>query len=128
PCPAADHPGTPNLYTEGFPRPNGLARLTPVRQGPAAMELPDDDYPIVLNTGRVLYHWHGGTITSPVDGLVDMVSEVEATIHPIDADTWGVLAGAQVRVTSRRGSIVCRAKLSTEVAPGELFMPFVSLQ
>src|SRR5437762_13787551 len=50
PCPSADHPGTPNLYTENFPRPNGLARLTPVRQGPAAMELPDDEYPIILNT------------------------------------------------------------------------------
>jgi formate dehydrogenase alpha subunit len=127
PCPSADHPGTPNLYTETFPRPNGLARLTPVRQGPAAMELPDDEYPIVLNTGRVLYHWHGGTITTRVDGLVDLVPEVEATINPIDADTYGVRPGGSVQVTSRRGSITCRARLSPEVAPGELFMPFVSL-
>ena len=128
PCPSVDHPGTPNLYTEDFPRPNGLARLTPVRQGAAAMELPDDAYPIVLNTGRVLYHWHGGTITTRVDGLVDMVSEVEATINPADADTYGVQHGRPVQVTSRRGSIVCRAKVSADVAPGELFMPFVSLQ
>jgi predicted molibdopterin-dependent oxidoreductase YjgC len=128
PCPAVDHPGTPNLYTETFPRPNGLARLTPVRQGPAAVELPDDEYPIVLNTGRVLYHWHGGTITTRVDGLVDLVPEVEASIHPVDADTWGVKDGGAVRVRSRRGEIVCRARLSTAVAPGELFMPFVSLQ
>jgi formate dehydrogenase alpha subunit len=128
PCPSPDHPGTPNLYTENFPRPNGLARLTPVRQGPAAMELPDDNYPIVLNTGRVLYHWHGGTMTTRVDGLVDMVPEVEASISPIDADTYGVTSGSQVRVTSRRGSIVCRARVTDEVARGELFMPFVSLQ
>jgi formate dehydrogenase alpha subunit len=128
PCPADDHPGTPNLYTSDFPRPNGLARLTPVRQGPAAMELPDDEYPIVLNTGRVLYHWHGGTITTRVQGLVDLVPEVEATINPVDADTWGVRHGGHVQVSSRRGSIVCRARVSTEVAPGELFMPFVSLQ
>jgi predicted molibdopterin-dependent oxidoreductase YjgC len=128
PCPTPDHPGTPNLYTETFPRPNGLARLTPVRQGPAAVELPDDEYPIVLNTGRVLYHWHGGTITTRVDGLVDLVPEVEASIHPVDADTWGVTDGGAVRVRSRRGEIVCRARLSTAVAPGELFMPFVSLQ
>ncbi len=128
PCPSADHPGTPNLYTENFPRPNGLARLTPVRQGPAAMELPDDDYPIILNTGRVLYHWHGGTLTTRVDGLVDLVPEVEATINPIDAHTYGVRDGAPVQLTSRRGRIVCRARVSPEVGRGELFMPFVSLQ
>lgn len=127
PCPTRDHPGTPNLYTETFPRPSGLARLTPVHQGPAAIELPDDEYPIVLNTGRVLYHWHGGTMTTRVDGLVDLVPEVEATIHPQDADTWGVRDGELVRVSSRRGQVVCRARLSTAVAPGELFMPFVAL-
>jgi formate dehydrogenase alpha subunit len=128
PCPSTDHPGTPNLYTETFPRPNGLARLTPVRQGPAAMELPDDAYPIVLNTGRVLYHWHGGTMTTRVDGLVEMVPTVVATINPVDADTYGVRDGAPVQVTSRRGSITCQARVADEVARGELFMPFVSLQ
>jgi formate dehydrogenase alpha subunit len=128
PCPSTDHPGTPNLYTETFPRPNGLARLTPVRQGPAAMELPDDAYPIVLNTGRVLYHWHGGTMTTRVDGLVEMVPTVVATINPVDADTYGVRDGAPVQVTSRRGSITCQARVTDEVARGELFMPFVSLQ
>ena len=128
PCPTPDHPGTPNLYTDQFPRPGGIARLTPVRQGPAAMELPDDDYPIVLNTGRVLYHWHGGTITTRVDGLVDLVPVVSATINPEDADTYGVRHGDPVRVTSRRGSIVCEARVKDEVARGELFMPFVSLQ
>jgi formate dehydrogenase alpha subunit len=127
PCPSPDHPGTPNLYTETFPRANGLARLTPVRQGPAAVELPDDEYPIVLNTGRVLYHWHGGTITSRVDGLVDLVPEVQATINPVDAETHGVRDGSYVRVSSRRGTVVCRARVTSEVARGELFMPFVSL-
>jgi predicted molibdopterin-dependent oxidoreductase YjgC len=67
-------------------------------------------------------------MTSRVDGLVDLVPEVEATINPVDADTWGVRGGAQVRVSSRRGSIVCRARVNSEVAPGQLFMPFVSLQ
>jgi formate dehydrogenase alpha subunit len=128
PCPTPDHPGTPNLYTDGFPRPGGLARLTPVRQGPAAMELPDDEYPIVLNTGRVLYHWHGGTMTTRVDGLVDLVPAVTATINPEDADTYGVVDRQPVQVTSRRGSIVCEARVNGEVARGELFMPFVSLQ
>src|SRR5436190_45310 len=122
PCPSADHPGTPNLYTENFPRPNGLARLTPVRQGPAAMELPDDEYPIILNTGRVLYHWHGGTMTTRVDGLVDLVPTVEATINPDDADTYGVRHKQPVQVISRRGSITCTARVNPEVARGEVFM------
>jgi predicted molibdopterin-dependent oxidoreductase YjgC len=128
PCASPDHPGTPNLYTETFPRPTGRARLTPVRQGPAAVELPDDQFPLVLNTGRVLYHWHGGTMTTRVDGLVDQVPGVEATINPIDADTYGVHHGAPVQVTSRRGSITCRARVNGEVARGEMFMPFVALQ
>jgi predicted molibdopterin-dependent oxidoreductase YjgC len=128
PCPSPDHPGTPNLYVESFPRPNGLARLTPVHQGAAAVELPDDEYPIILNTGRTLYHWHGGTITSRVSGLVDLVPAVEATIHPVDAETYGIRNGSPVRVSSRRGSIVCQARVNGEVNRGELFMPFVSLQ
>ncbi len=84
--------------------------------------------PIVLNTGRVLYHWHGGTITSRVDGLLELVPEVEATIHPDDADTYGVRHASLVRVASRRGEVVARARVTREVARGELFMPFVSLQ
>ncbi len=128
PCPTADHPGTPNLYVENFPRPNGLARLTPVHQGPAAVEMPDDEYPIILNTGRTLYHWHGGTITTRVDGLVDLVPVVEATINPVDAETYGVRHGDPVQVASRRGTVVCRARVSDDVRRGELFMPFVSLQ
>jgi formate dehydrogenase major subunit len=127
PCPTLDHPGTPNLYTENFPRPNGLARLTPVRQGVAAMELPDDEYPLVLNTGRVLYHWHGGTITTRVDGLVDLAPEVNATLHPEDAGLYGIHHGDPVRLTSRRVTVVCTARVTREVAPGEVFMPFVSL-
>jgi predicted molibdopterin-dependent oxidoreductase YjgC len=125
PCPSKEHPGTPNLYTEGFPLPGGKAQLTPVRQGPAAAELPDDDYPLILNTGRTLYTWHGGTITSRVDGLVELVPEVEATINPIDAETYGI--GESVRLTTRRGRLVCRARKSEEVRQGEVFMPFVGL-
>jgi predicted molibdopterin-dependent oxidoreductase YjgC len=63
-----------------------------------------------------------------VDGLVELVPEVEATINPIDADTYGVRHGAQVQVISRRGSITCRAQINEQVGRGELFMPFVSLQ
>jgi formate dehydrogenase alpha subunit len=128
PCPSEDHPGTPNLYVDGFPRPNGRARLTPVHQGAAAVELPNDEYPIILNTGRTLYHWHGGTITTRVSGLVDLVPVVEASINPVDAETYGISDRQPVEVSSRRGSIVCQARVTSEVTRGELFMPFVSLQ
>jgi len=127
PCPSKNHPGTPNLYIESFPLPGGKARLTPVRQGAAAAELPDDQYPLILNTGRTLYTWHGGTITSRVQGLVDLVPEVEATINPVDAETNGLRHGDSVRLTTRRGSLVCKTRVSEEVRAGEVFMPFVSL-
>src|SRR6185295_8692548 len=65
PCPTADHPGTPYLYADSFPR--GLGRFVPALQTAAAAELPDPDYPFVLNTGRLLYHWHGGTMTRRVE-------------------------------------------------------------
>ena len=78
--------------------------LDPVRQGPAAMELPDDEYPIVLNTGRVLYHWHGGTITIARRRSGGPGPEVQATINPVDAQTYGIAPDGYVRVTSRRGT------------------------
>jgi predicted molibdopterin-dependent oxidoreductase YjgC len=67
-------------------------------------------------------------MTTRVDGLVDLVPEVQATINPVDADTYGIRHGASVKVISRRGQITCRARVNAEVGRGELFMPFVSLQ
>ncbi len=60
PCPTPDHPGTPFLFEDAFP--SGKGHLTPLEYVPSA-ELPDDEYPFILSTGRVLYHWHGGTMT-----------------------------------------------------------------
>ena len=70
PCPTADHPGTRYLYADSFPR--GKGRFVPVTQGVEAAELPDPDYPFLLNTGRLLYHWHGGTMTRRVEGLLEL--------------------------------------------------------
>jgi formate dehydrogenase major subunit len=67
-------------------------------------------------------------MTSRVEGLVEMVPEVELTIHPDDAATYGVRHQDPVRVASRRGKVVCRARVCDEVSRGEVFMPFVSLQ
>src|SRR5437870_3952735 len=75
PCPTSDHPGTRYLYAESFPR--GRARFIPARQIETAAELPDADYPFVLNTGRLLYHWHGGTLTRRVQGLLELARRAD---------------------------------------------------
>jgi formate dehydrogenase alpha subunit len=125
PCPTPDHPGTPRLFTESFPL--GRGRFVPVEQGPAAAELPSRRFPYILNTGRVLYHWHGGTMTRRVPGLLARSPTVRVAIHPLDAATEGVADGDDVTVTSRRGELTGQALLTEAVARKEIFVPFVKL-
>jgi predicted molibdopterin-dependent oxidoreductase YjgC len=125
PCPTPDHPGTPFLYGESFPR--GLGLFVPVRQGAAAEELPDTEYPLVLNTGRILYHWHGGTITRRVEGLMQQVDTLPVAIHPDDANRAGIAEGDTVVLFSRRGRVSGAAVLTDSVRPGSVFVPFVRL-
>jgi predicted molibdopterin-dependent oxidoreductase YjgC len=126
PCPTPDHPGTRYLYAESFPR--GRARFVPARQLAEAAELPDLDFPFVLNTGRLLYHWHGGTLTRRVQGLLELAPHLEVAIHPADARQLGVDTGARVRVESRRGELVGLARVTDAVRPGAIFVPFVKLE
>jgi predicted molibdopterin-dependent oxidoreductase YjgC len=125
PCPTADHPGTRVLHADAFPR--GKGKFVPVTQGPQAAELPDPDYPFILNTGRLLYHWHGGTITRRVEGLLQLAPRLQVSIHPADARRLRVRDGEPVRVTSRRGELEGDAFLTDAVRPGEIFVPFVKL-
>ncbi|HZU06063.1 MAG TPA: formate dehydrogenase subunit alpha [Chloroflexota bacterium] len=125
PCPTPDHPGTPRLFTAGFP--DRRARFQPVDQGLPAAELPDRDYPLLLNTGRVLYHWHGGDLSRQVTGLTALYPAVEVAIHPADAAAHGVADGDRVRLTSRRGELLATARVTEAVQQGELFVPFVRL-
>jgi predicted molibdopterin-dependent oxidoreductase YjgC len=126
PCPTPGHPGTRFLYGESFPR--GLGRFVPAVQTVEADELPDADYPFILNTGRILYHWHGGTITRRVPGLVELAPRLEVAIHPADARRLGLGDGDPVRVSSRRGELTGYAKLNDGLRPGALFVPFVKLE
>jgi len=123
PCPSPDHPGTRFLYAESFPR--GLARFVPVAQTARADELPDADYPFTLSTGRLLYHWHGGTLTREVQGLLELAPRLEIAVHPADARRLGVDSGGVLRMTSRRGELVGHAFVTEAVRPGALFVPFV---
>jgi formate dehydrogenase alpha subunit len=125
PCPTPEHPGTPYLYAETFPR--GRARFIPARQIETAAELPDTDYPFVLNTGRLLYHWHGGTLTRRVQGLMELAPRLEIAIHPSDARRLGVDDGGRLRVESRRGELIGYAQVTEAVKPGAVFVPFVKL-
>jgi formate dehydrogenase alpha subunit len=125
PCPAPDHPGTRFLYADSFPR--GKGKFVPATQGAAAAELPDADYPFILNTGRLLYHWHGGTITRRVEGLLALAPRLAVSIHPADARRLRVRDGDPVRVVSRRGELEGSARLTDAVQPGAIFVPFVKL-
>jgi formate dehydrogenase alpha subunit len=126
PCPTPDHPGTRFLYADSFPR--GKGRFVSAAQTREAAELPDDDYPLVLNTGRLLYHWHGGTITRRVPGLLALAPRLEVAIHPADAGRLGIADGMPVRVISRRGELTGWSRLTDAVRPGALFVPFVKFQ
>ncbi len=121
PCPTEDHPGTSVLFEEQFPR--GRARLVPVEFKPPQEE-PDSDYPFILNTGRLLEHWHTGTMTRRASALDALKPEPYVELHPQDARLLGVADGRRVRVRSRRGEIELKARLSERTSAGSVFIPF----
>ncbi|MFN2148749.1 MAG: formate dehydrogenase subunit alpha [Anaerolineales bacterium] len=120
PCTSVDHPGTPFLFHESFPR--GRGKFWSLSYGTDS-ELPDDDYPYILSTGRVLYHWHGGTL-SRRSTLDRIWPEATVEINPEDAARLDLTTGDWVEVRSRRGAIVLRALLSTRSPRGLVFIPF----
>jgi formate dehydrogenase alpha subunit len=126
PCPEPDHPGTPRLFEEEFPR--GRGKFVAVEQGPPAAELPSKRFPYTLITGRSLYHWHGGVITRRVPGLVATVPAVTVDIHPGDAAQLGLEDGQPIQVASRRGEIIAEVHVVERMRRGEVFVPFVQLQ
>ena len=114
------HPGTPYLFAERFPR--GLGKFHPLEDAGMA-EMPDEEYPLILTTGRVLEHWHGGTLTRH-SWLDDLFPEALMEINPADAARLKIADGSAVRVTSRRGSIVLHARVTQKTTPGVVFIPF----
>ena len=121
PCPSPDHPGTPILHKEKFTR--GLGRFMPLTFREPA-ENPDDEYPFVLNTGRVLQHWHGGTLSRRSEGLDWIVPEGEIQINDQDGAMLGVATGDMIRVSSRRGEATGKARLTDKLPRGMVFMNF----
>jgi formate dehydrogenase alpha subunit len=121
PCPTADHPGTPILHTKVFTRGKGLFCAIPYRE-PA--ELPDAEYPLILSTGRILFHWHGGTMSRRSPGLDAIAPCAEVEIHPDDAAASHIRTGDLVKVNSRRGEVIAAAKLTRRSPVGTIFMTF----
>ncbi len=114
------HPGTPYLFSQDFPR--GKGKFHPLEFIPV-VEQPDDEYPFILTTGRVLEHWHGGTMTRH-SKLDELYPEARVEISPADASLAGISDGQAVRVSSRRGSVVLRATVTEKTKAGAVFIPF----
>ena len=120
PCPNLDHPGTPYLFEEDFPR--GRGKFWALEYGTDS-EITDADYPFHLTTGRVLFHWHGGTMTRR-SKLEEAFPEPILEMHPDDAHQLEVVSGDWVQVTSRRGEVVCRVMVTGRSPIGTVFLPF----
>lgn len=123
PCPSDDHPGTPRLFTDAFPTPTGRASLIPVR-----WRGPDDglrrDSPVWLVTGRVLQHYQSGAQTRRVAKLNNAQSCAYVEIHPVLAQRIGVEGLEDIKVTSSRGSMRAQARISKDIRPDTVFVPF----
>ncbi len=124
PCPADDHPGTKFLHKDGhFKRPSGRGLISPVEYKPAK-ELPDAEYPFFLTTGRILYHYHSGNESRRVKVLDEFVPKNYAEINPEDANELGIKDGDMVRVSTRRGSIEVKSRISERPKKGVIFISF----
>jgi formate dehydrogenase alpha subunit len=123
PCPSEDHPGTPTMFLEKFGTPDGLGHFEAVDFKPPA-ELPDDEYPFILTTGRSIFHYHTGAMTRRTPKLLNEVPQSFVEINPEDATKVGVKNNDVVTLETRRGSIEAEAKITDEVPPGLLFIPF----
>ena len=121
PCPTEEHPGTPILHSELFSR--GKGRFVPLEYKPP-MELPDDEYPLLLTTERSLFHFHTGTMTRKVRGLKAFQDEELVEINPVDAEARGIKDGEVIQVISRRGEVTAKAMVTESSPRGVISMSF----
>lgn len=123
PCLSPDHPGQGTLFLEKFNTVDGLARLTPVAWASGAEDT-DSEFPMQLNTGRILYQFHSSTMSLRSGPLKEFASKSFILVHPDDADRYGLEDGIRVQVRSRRGELETNVVIDDGVTPGEAFMPF----
>jgi len=124
PCPTPDHPGTPRLFEGGrFGHPDGRARFHAIEYRPPAEDV-DDEYPIILTTGRVVSQFLSGTQTRRIGPLVAQQPEPKVEMHPRLAARLGIADGERVRVVSRRGAIELAAHVAATIRPDTVFIPY----
>lgn len=123
PCAQEGDAGEPIIFKEQFPTASGRGKFVPARFTPAA-ELPDDDYPMVLITGRELEHWHTGAMTRRSRVLDALEPTPTVSVNPRDLSPLCIAAGDSVTISSRRGSIVLQVRADESIALGTLFIPF----
>jgi assimilatory nitrate reductase catalytic subunit len=123
PCPETDHAGTPRLFETSFPTTDGRARFHPVEhRGPA--EVPDRNYPYFLTTGRLMSHYQSGTQTRRVPELADAAPDPFVEMHPATARDIGAPEGSFVRLTTRRGAMSLKVRVTPDIRMDTLFVPF----
>lgn len=123
PCAAPGGPGTEILFSQGFPTASGRGKLVPTNIiNPA--ELPDEDFPLVLTTGRLLEHWHTGAMTRRSRVLDDLEPEAVVFVNRLDMNHMDIKAGSWVKVLTRRGELALRVREDREVPEGLIFIPF----
>jgi formate dehydrogenase major subunit len=123
PCDAPDQPGNEIIFGERFPTVSGRGRIVPADLTPPD-ELPDQDYPMVLTTGRMLEHWHTGAMTRRARTLDDLEPEAVACLSPKDLDRLELAPGAMAKVATRRGEIALKVRQDRDVPEGMVFIPF----
>lgn len=123
PCPETDHPGTPILHTQKFATPDGLGIMSGIEWKPPA-EVPDEEYPFVLTTGRCIWHWHTGTMTRNSPTLDHEVPTGWIEINVDDAAELGIEDKEMVKAITRRGEVEVPAKVTKDIMKGVMFMPF----
>jgi formate dehydrogenase alpha subunit len=123
PCPSEDHPGTPTMFLQKFNTPDGLGHFQVVEYKPPA-EVPDEDYPYFLTTGRSIFHYHTGSMTRRTQKLLDEIPRGFVEVNPEDATKEGLKDKDMVTLKTRRGSIEVVARVIDEVPAGLLFTPF----
>ena len=121
PCPSKDHPGTPIMHVGKFAR--GLGYFRPAEYTPS-MELPDEEYPLIMMTGRILYHYNACAMTDKTEGINEIAGGSFIELNAADAKALNISDGDMVEIASRRGKITSQARVSEKTRPGECWMPF----
>ena len=123
PCEAPDSSGSEYIFRESFPTANGRGKIVPARLIPPA-ELPDEEFPLILTTGRLLEHWHTGSMTRRATVLDHLEPEAIVSMNRWDMKRMSISAGEEVQVKTKRGSIVIKVRSDKEIPEGMVFIPF----